>query len=217
VHLPGYANPLGDAPERFLLSAESAERAARQGTAIVTTVAATELFQPSPEMLAALRTVQRQNLARLQMARAKLLIGSDVFVGTARAEVQALDQLGAIPRHELLRLATLDTPRALFPDRRIGCFEPGCEASFLLLIGDPLEDLAHLDQPLLRVKQGRLLTQLAQVAAASSLASASTADPPKKRTSAKKASKPGSKKQAAKPTSANATKKAARSTAAKPR
>lgn len=217
VHLPGYANPLGDAPDRFLISAESAERAARQGTFIVTTVAATELFQPAPEMLSALRTVQRQNLARLQMAHAKLLIGSDVFMGTSRAEVKALDQLGALPRHELLRLATRDTPRALFPNRRLGCFEPGCEASFLLLIGDPLEDLSHLDQPLLRVKQGRLLTQLAQVAAASSLASAPTADPPKKRTSAKKTAKGGSKKQAAKPSASKPAAKSGRNGGAKTR
>ena len=217
VHLPGYANPLGDPPERFLISQESAEQAARQGTVVVTTVAATELFQPAPEILAALRTVQRQNLARLQMAHAKLLIGSDVFMGTALAEVKALDQLGALPRPELLRLATRDTPRALFPQRRLGCFEPGCEASFLLLLGDPLEDLSHLDQPLLRVKQGRLLTQLAQVAAASSLASASTADPPKKAAGGKKAGKAGSKKQAAKPATSKPAAKANRPASAKAR
>ena len=73
-----------------------------------------------------------------------------------------------------------DTPRALFPGRRLGCFDPGCEASFLLLGGDPLADLNQVDMPLLRVKQGRLLTRLADVAASSSQATASTADAPKK-------------------------------------
>ncbi|MFX7844981.1 hypothetical protein ABTK14_22280, partial [Acinetobacter baumannii] len=80
-----------------------------------------------------------------------------------------------------------DTPRALFPQRKLGCFQPGCEASFLLLGGDPLADLGQLDMPLLRVKQGRLLTRLADVAASSAQASASTADPPK--SSKKKAGK----------------------------
>ena len=98
------------------------------------------------------------------------------------------DALG-LDRTTLLRLATQDTPRALFPGRRIGCFEPGCEASFLVLGDDPLADLAQVDMPLLRVKQGRLLTRLADVAASSSQASASTADAPaKKAASRKKAS-----------------------------
>jgi hypothetical protein len=43
--------------------------------------------------------------------------------------------------------------------------------------------------PLLRVKQGRLLTRLADVAASSSQASTSTADPPKKAAAKKKTGK----------------------------
>jgi imidazolonepropionase-like amidohydrolase len=141
-------------------------------------------LEPAPQ--AALREVQRANLARLQAAGVQLLLGSDVFIGTARAELHALDELG-LERATLLRLATQDTPRALFPGRKLGCFEPGCEASFLLLGGDPLTDLAQIDMPLLRVKQGRLLTRLADVAASSSQASASTADAPKKTATKKKA------------------------------
>jgi imidazolonepropionase-like amidohydrolase len=126
-----------------------------------------------------MREVQRSNLARLQAAGVPLLIGSDVFIATARAELHSLEDLG-LDRATVLRLATQVTPRALFPGRKLGCFESGCEASFLLLGGDPMADLAQVDMPLLRVKQGRLLTRLADVAAASSQASTSTADAPKK-------------------------------------
>lgn len=186
AHLPGYANTLDEAPEVFAISEASAAQAARQHTAVITTTAATALFKLDAEPLAALREVQRANLAKLQAAGVQLLIGSDVFIGTARAELHALDELG-IDRTTLLRLATHDTPRALFPNRRIGCFEPGCEASFLLLGGDPQADLAQVDMPLLRVKQGRLLTRLADVAASSAQVSTSTADAPKGKK--KKASK----------------------------
>ncbi|HEY8878966.1 MAG TPA: amidohydrolase family protein, partial [Roseateles sp.] len=179
AHLPGYANTLDEAPEVFALSENAARQAARQHTAVITTTAATALFKLEAAALAALREVQRANLARLQAAGVQLLIGSDVFIGTARAELHALDELGT-DRATLLRLATQDTPRALFPKRKLGCFEPGCEASFLLLGGDPLADLAQVDMPLLRVKQGRLLTRLADVAASSSQAEASTAEPAKK-------------------------------------
>lgn len=179
AHLPGYANTLDEPAETFALSDVLAAQAARQRTAVITTTAATGLFPLEPGALAALRDVQRANLARLQAAGAPLLIGSDVFIGTARAELHALDALG-MDRATLLRLATQDTPRALFPGRKLGCFEPGCEASFLVLGDDPLADLAQVDMPMLRVKQGRLLTRLADVAASSSQASASTAEPAKK-------------------------------------
>lgn len=196
AHLPGYANTLEEPPERFALSDAAAAQAARQHTATITTTAATGLFKLDPDRLAALREVQRANLARLQAAGAPLLVGSDVFIGTARAELHALDELG-LDRATLLRLATQDTPRALFPGRRLGCFEPGCEASFLVLGGDPLADLAQVDMPLLRVKQGRLLTRLADVAASSSQAVASTAEPARNATSKKAAPKKKGKPSAA--------------------
>lgn len=188
AHLPGYANTLDEPPERFALSEAAAAQAARQRTAVITTTAATALFKLDAAPLAALREVQKANLARLQAAGVQLLIGSDVFIGTARAELRSLDELG-LDRTTLLRLATQDTPRALFPNRKLGCFEPGCEASFLVLGGDPIADLAQVDMPLLRVKQGRLLTRLAEVAASSSQASTSTADPPKKAAAKKKTGK----------------------------
>jgi hypothetical protein len=198
AHLPGYANTLDEAPEVFAISDAAAAQAARQHTAVITTTAATDLFKLDAAPLAALREVQRGNLAKLQAAGAQLLIGSDVFIGTARNELHALDALG-LDHATLLRLATHDTPRALFPDRKLGCFDPGCEASFLVLGGDPLADLSKVDMPLLRVKQGRLLTRLADVAASSSQASTSTADTDGKKGSAKK--KPGKAKAQSKATS----------------
>lgn len=202
AHLPGYANMLDEAPEHFAISDAAAALAARQRTAVITTTAATALFKLDGAPLAALRDVQRANLAKLQAAGVPLLVGSDVFIGTTRAEVHALDELG-MDRATLLRLATIDTPRALFPGRKLGCFEPGCEASFLVLGGDPLADLGQVDMPMLRVKQGRLLTRLADVAASSSQASASTADAPKKPAAKKKG---GKAKATAKPQAKSQTK-----------
>jgi len=184
AHLPGYANTLDEAPERFMVSEAAAAQAALQRTAVITTTAATALFKLDAAALSTMREAQRANLARLQAAGVQLLVGSDVFIATARAELHALGELG-LDRATVLRLATQDTPRALFPGRKLGCFEPGCEASFLVLGSDPLADLAQVDMPLLRVKRGRLLTRLADVAASSSQASTSTADAPRK-TAAKK-------------------------------
>lgn len=210
AHLPGYANTLDEAPEHFAITEAAAAQAARQHTAVITTTAATALFKLDDTQLAALRDVQRANLARLQAAGVQLLVGSDVFIGTARAELHALQELGLDPA-TLLRLSTIDTPRTLFPGRKLGCFEPGCEASFLVLGGDPIADLAQVDMPMLRVKQGRLLTRLADVAASSSQASASTADVPARKATGKKTGKgKGASKGAAKPGAKAATKTTAK-------
>jgi imidazolonepropionase-like amidohydrolase len=49
------------------------------------------------------------------------------------------------------------TPRAIFPSRRVGCLEDGCEASFLVLDGDPSRDLSRTGSIRLRVKDGSRL------------------------------------------------------------
>ena len=58
--------------------------------------------------------------------------------------VQSIEPLGAFDNRTILRLLCEATPRVIFPDRPIGRLEPGFEASFLVLDGNPLESLAHL-------------------------------------------------------------------------
>ena len=193
-HVPGYSQPANEQPERFQLSAESAVQAARQKVSVITGMAAAQLFKMKP----AQAEMHRRNLLILKEAGVNLLLGSDLFTETAQAELRALVASGHFSNEELLRMATMATPRALFPKRQIGCFDPGCEASFLLLAEDPSKDLDAMAQPLLRVKQGRLLTQDEQVAETADNSSQSTDAPAKKKAAAKK--KPATKKKpAAKP------------------
>ena len=173
----------------------------------MTATAATQLFQPAPELLARIEAVQKQNLERLKAAGARLLVGSDLFTGNALNELHHLDQLGVLDKAALLRLASVDTPRALFPQRKLGCFQPGCEASFLVLAGNPLEDLAALDKPLLRIKQGRVLTQLEDVAATAGEENnaLNSSGASKKKSGGKKAASKSAKKTSGKPASRSGT------------
>lgn len=189
--LPGYFPQHGESPESHLIPPELARLAAEKKVAVVTATVATSLFQAPPELVARIEAVQKQNLQRLQQAGVRLLLGSDLFTGNARNELHHLAALDALDKPTLLRMATVDTPQTLFPQRRLGCFEPGCEASFLVLAGNPLDDLAALDKPLLRIKQGRVLTQLEDVAATAGsadtlAAGAAAAAAAKKATSGKK-------------------------------
>ncbi|MCV2370967.1 amidohydrolase family protein [Roseateles oligotrophus] len=156
-HLPGYFFHEGLGAEAYRISPEIAAEAAKKRVAVITATAAATLFRSPPEAQAALRRLQIENLLTLKSAGVKLLIGSDVFNGGVLNELRHLDGLGVLDRATLLRLATIATPQTLYPKRRLGCFEPGCEASFLLLAANPLNELETLGKIQLRVKQGRIL------------------------------------------------------------
>ena len=54
-----------------------------------------------------------------------------------------------------MALATwIATGRAIFPERKIACFDPGCEASFLIFDHDPRKDITQLLRIRNAVKQG---------------------------------------------------------------
>ncbi|XHS76814.1 amidohydrolase family protein [Burkholderiaceae bacterium UC74_6] len=188
-HIPGYSQAPGEPPERFQISAESAVQANRQKVAVITGLASSQLFKLKNAQAEALK----RNLLVLKEAGVNLLLGSDLFTETAQAELKALAATQVFSNVELLRMATIATPHALFPKRQLGCFEPGCEASFLLLAEDPTEKLEAVQQPLLRVKGGRLLTQDEAVADSADASSQSTEAPAKKKAGASK-KKPAPKK-----------------------
>lgn len=192
AHLPGYFPHHGDAPEAYLLPPDSASLAAQRKVAVITTTAATGLFKAESDVQTRIREVQKRNLQALKDAGVPLLLGSDVFTGTALAEFKSLAALAVLSPAELLRIATQDTPRAIFPKRRLGCFEAGCDASFLVLAGNPLLDNTAVEQPLLRVKQGRILTLMDDVASTAG-GTAETAAPAKATSKGGKKTKPATK------------------------
>jgi imidazolonepropionase-like amidohydrolase len=51
----------------------------------------------------------------------------------------------------------VQTPQAIFPERRIGRLDEGYEASFLVLNGNPVEDWSAMRRIRLRVKRGNVL------------------------------------------------------------
>ncbi len=157
-HLPGYFFHEGLNAEAYRISPELAAEAAKKRVAVITGTAAATLFRVSSEREAAVRRLQIENLQTLKTAGVKLLLGSDVFNGGALTELRHLDSLGVLDRASLLRLASISTPQALYPKRRLSCFEPACEASFLVLPANPLNDLEALGKIHLRVKQGRILS-----------------------------------------------------------
>ena len=95
-------------------------------------------------------------MRQLDRAGARFAIGTDQQ-GEIFTEVEHLASLSAFDDRKLLSIV-LETGSKLFPERRIGCFEPGCEADFLVLAEDPSRDLTALRKIVRAVKGGIRLT-----------------------------------------------------------
>jgi len=58
---------------------------------------------------------------------------------------------------QLLLMWTETTAATIFPERKVGRLADGYEASFLVLDGNPLDDLAKTGRIVMRVTRGRQL------------------------------------------------------------
>jgi len=152
------------------LTEDDAQRAADAGIAVVATThfqnVLAEIFSISAERVAEFKDVQRHNLDLLINAGVEIRIGSDVYdrlgngmgAKPTRGEIESLVALGVYDNASALS-RWIDTGRKIFPNRKIGCFKPGCEASFLVFEADPRKDILNLDRIRLAVKQGIDVTQ----------------------------------------------------------
>lgn len=137
----------------YLLTDEDARRAAELGTTIITTA------QPFDSTAwDDFRAVHRHNLGLLRQHGARVILGSDGDVTTANQDIFYIHQLGVYTPRELVRMLVQDTPRDIFPTRRIGVIEDRAEASFLVLRGNPLRELGNLRRIVVGIKQGEVVT-----------------------------------------------------------
>jgi len=153
----------------YVIDPLTARRAAAKGIVVVTTAGTTERLSGNglpAEWLPGMHANQRTNIRTLLDAGVRIAIGSDGISGertfaTARDEVRFIARNGLATNLEILRMWSVETPRTIFPQRRIGRLDPGYEANFLVLGGDPILELANLEKITLRVKRGLILPPMA--------------------------------------------------------
>jgi hypothetical protein len=141
---------------------EADARAAAERKIVVVT---TTLSHWDTSGVADLDALHRANLELLQGAGVALALGTD-GPKTVLDEADNIRRLAPFDDRTLLGIALNQTARTIFPGRRIGCLEAGCEASFLALDGDPLEDWGALRRVVMRMKQGFVLELKPQIATA---------------------------------------------------
>lgn len=180
AHVPGWFLEPTDQDLGMMLTEEDARLAAKAGVIVTTTTVAMKPAegghgQHAPHhdahgthsqgghalsmdstLWQRAKAVQRHNIGLLHRHAVKLAIGSD-HAETSLAEAQHLHELGLFDNLTLLKLWCEDTPRSIFPDRRIGRFREGHEASLLVLKRNPIEEFEAVTEITLRMKQGQVL------------------------------------------------------------
>lgn len=152
AHLPGtrQPEPIREADARL---------AAERGVVVITTLSLSrDIADDYPAWYERVMEQHRSNLERLKAAGVKLAVGSDLtFRDTSRGEALLLREQGVFTNAELLEMWAVNSPRTIFPKRKIGRLEEGYEASFLVLEGNPLGDFDQVTKIRRRFKQGRWL------------------------------------------------------------
>lgn len=169
AHMPGYswaADPAKDR-SRYLAATADLQAAGKAKLAMTPTlsIGINYVKQYSPEgketldssRYRALVGYQQQFLAGCRAAGVRLLVGSDSYGSTAWNEVKHWHTLGVLTPVEIIRIWSEATPQAIYPDRKIGSFREGYEASLLVLDANPLQRFEALQQIGLRVKQGAIV------------------------------------------------------------
>jgi hypothetical protein len=168
-HLPGFRPEKNDPGNyqnlsRYEISEADARLAARRDTVVVTTISeALEVLDKidggsaQGAMAQAARNLLSRNLQLLARHHVRIAIGSDRYRQTSLPEATGLHGLKIFDNLTLLKMWCEATPRAIFPNRRIGRLREGHEASFLVLAGDPLRDFMNVKRIEMRIKQGEVL------------------------------------------------------------
>lgn len=160
-HTPGFRGTgQGKLPPRlepYEISDADAARAAKRGAFVVTTlgeVVGISTTGPDSVMRRRADSLFTLNLQMMKKHGVRVIVGSDSYRNTSVPEAMYLASLGVYNNAELLKIWSEETPRAIFPNRRIGRLAQGYEASFLVLEADPIVDFANVKRIRLRVKQG---------------------------------------------------------------
>ncbi len=148
-----------------IITPELAKLAARHGVAVVTTMAQAAappetIPLPLRDAAAAMLVGAVDNLKTLVANGVTIAIGADNPADTSVTEAAYLQSIGLFDNASMLRMWGTETPNLIFPNRKIGAFKEGYEASFLALDADPLADWSATRRIRMRFKQGMPLTPI---------------------------------------------------------
>jgi hypothetical protein len=155
THTPGFYLFSKDELERYRLKPEDAKLAAKKKVFVITALLSRNLTEDA-SLLPLVKEIQAYNLALLHNHGVKIAIGSD-HAKSPVDEVNALQELNIFDNLAILKMWCEVSPQTIFPDRKLGVFKDGFEASFIALDANPLQDLTAISKISMWFKQGHLL------------------------------------------------------------
>jgi hypothetical protein len=138
---------------KYELSDDDLKKLAKKQTPVVA------LFSHSQTVAARAGALEANGnlFKRLFANNVNVIIGSDDSQRTIRSELNYWFSFGPMDNKQVLKVLCENTPKAIFPKRKIAKIEDGYEASFLVLNEDPLQNLLKSRVAAFKVKQGVLL------------------------------------------------------------
>jgi hypothetical protein len=153
ANMPGHNWDGSGDPKKFELADEDVKKLAKKKIPVATLFSHAQAYGP----VKAIQDFHTKTLKRLMENDVNLILGSDDPQRTNRAEMNYWFNLGSIDYGRMLKVICENTPRAIFPNRKIGKIEEGYEASFLALLDTPLDNIMKLRAISFKVKNGVIL------------------------------------------------------------
>jgi imidazolonepropionase-like amidohydrolase len=165
AHLPGYYIGPKDDTRKYELTAEDVKETARHGVWVDIAPVVIENYDLQDSLMKVqakerIDAVRVHNLRLLKKFKVKIAFGSDWYGRTPVIDVLYLQKLSVFSNLEMLKIWCEETPRSIFPNRKIGLLKAGYEANFIVLDGNPLLDFEQIKKIRLRFKQGYFLDAL---------------------------------------------------------
>lgn len=159
AHLPGYNYRYNHDidPKVYQITEADARLAAEVGVTVIPTPLRGWSDFESEQIKEKVWEFYAAQILTLDRAGVVLAIGTDSYMQTPLQEVLFIHDLNIFSNSKLLRIWSENTANLIFPERKIGRFQPGYEASFLALNCNPLENFSCIQEINLKVKQGELL------------------------------------------------------------
>jgi len=153
ANLPGHSWDGAGDPARFVISDAELKTLAKKKIPLVLLLSHAQ----AATNRAAVKEFHKKTMKRLLDANVNVAMGSDDSQRTLRMELNYWFGMGDLDDARTLKVLCENTPRAIFPKRKIGKLENGYEASFLVLSDNPLSNVLKTRVQAFKVKNGVLL------------------------------------------------------------
>ena len=153
ANLPGHNWDGSGDSTKYQLSDDDLKKLAKKKTPVAPLFSHAQTQSPRKGAAEA----QAHLFQRMLADNVNVVAGSDDTQRTLRSEINYWFQFGNLDNAQAIKILCVNTPQAIFPKRKIGHFDEGYEANFLVLSDNPLQNILKLRLIAFMVRNGKIL------------------------------------------------------------